>query len=140
MNGQQDRPDPAHMQRCIEHCLECRRVCYEMAMTHCLREGGPHVEQGHLSLMMNCATMCQTTADFMLSESPLHAEVCRVCADVCAACAQSCARLSDMQACEEACRRCETSCSEMASSGMAGYQRRRTPDTGVPGGPPRQGM
>jgi hypothetical protein len=140
MTEAQASPEKSAMQRCIEHCLECRRVCYEMAMTHCLREGGPHVEQAHLSLMINCATMCQTAADFMLSESPLHPEVCRVCADVCASCAQSCARLAGMEACEQACRRCESTCSEMASTMITGYQKRRVPDTGVPGGPRRQGM
>ena len=132
--------EESRIERCIEACLECRRVCFEMAMTHCLKQGGAHVEQGHLSLMLNCASLCQTTADFMLAGSALHAEVCRVCADVCAACAQSCARLAGMEACERACRRCETLCSELASAGLAGYQRREVPDTGVPGGPRRQGM
>ena len=98
-------PEESRMQRCIEACLECRRVCFQMAMTHCLKEGGAHVEQAHLSLMMNCASLCQTAADFMLAESALHAEVCRVCADVCAACAQSCARLAGMEDCERACRK-----------------------------------
>lgn len=107
---------PQEMQQCIQACLDCRRECFATAMVHCLKSGGDHVEQSHMALMLSCASMCQTAADFMLSECELHTEVCGVCATVCGACAQSCAELDGMQACERACRACEASCRAMAAA------------------------
>lgn len=102
------------MQECIENCLQCHRLCLEMAMNHCLEKGGEHVAPTHLRLMMNCAQICQTAADFMLSASPLHAQTCAVCANVCEACADSCEPLEGMEDCIRACRICAESCREMA--------------------------
>jgi len=104
------------MQQCIEACLDCYRTCRQMAMTHCLEMGGPHVEPEHFRLMMNCADICRTSADFMLSNSPLHAHVCAACAEVCHACAESCEQIGDMDECVQACRTCELNCRHMADS------------------------
>jgi hypothetical protein len=49
-------------QDCIEDCLRCYRVCFEMAMTHCLEHGGRHVEPGHFRIMMACAEICRLRA------------------------------------------------------------------------------
>jgi hypothetical protein len=98
---------------CIDACKQCHDVCLEMAMTHCLSLGGKHVEGGHLRLMINCAEICQTSANFMLSNSSMHAAVCAVCAEVCDACARNCEQIGDMDACVQACRRCATSCEQM---------------------------
>jgi hypothetical protein len=103
------------MQQCIDECLNCHRVCLQEAMNHCLETGGKHVEPAHFRLMINCAEICQTSANFMLSSSELHKRVCAVCAEVCEACAQSCEQVGDMQACVEACRRCAESCRRMAA-------------------------
>src|SRR5687768_8425391 len=54
------------MRACIDECLRCYQVCLGMAMTHCLEEGGPHVEPDHFRLMMACAEICRTSAHFML--------------------------------------------------------------------------
>ena len=85
-------------------------------MNHCLEHGGKHVEPRHFRLMMNCAEICRTAADFMLSGSELHDKVCAVCADVCEACAQSCESIGGMDECVQACRLCAQSCREMAAS------------------------
>lgn len=102
------------MQSCIEACSECHRVCLQTAMVHCLEVGDRHLEPDHFRLMLNCAEMCQTSANFMLSNSPLHAETCDVCSKVCAACAQSCEAIPGMDACSRVCRNCAERCSEMA--------------------------
>jgi hypothetical protein len=102
------------MNRCIDACLACHRTCEEMALDHCLRLGGEHVERDHFALMLNCADICRTAAHFMMAESDLHSRVCEVCADVCAACAKSCERVGDMQRCVAACRSCERECRAMA--------------------------
>jgi hypothetical protein len=98
------------MRNCIVNCLHCYGVCTELAMNHSLELGGRHVEPEHFRLMINCADICRTAADFMLSGSPLHPQVCEVCAQVCEACGMSCEDLSDMQACVSACRACAESC------------------------------
>jgi hypothetical protein len=108
----------AQMQQCIDHCLACHSVCLREAMNHCLETGGRHSEPAHFRLMINCAEICQTSANFMLSHSALHARVCGVCAEVCEACARSCEQVSDMDECVQACRRCAESCRQMAQGTM----------------------
>lgn len=103
------------MQQCIQECFHCHSVCLQEAMNHCLEAGGRHTEPTHFGLMMNCAEICQTSANFMLSGSPLHARVCAACAEVCTACADSCAPIPGMEPCAETCRRCAASCQQMAA-------------------------
>jgi hypothetical protein len=105
----------SEMQRCIEECQRCHSVCLSMAATHCLEMGGKHVEPQHFRTMLDCAEICQTSANFMLRNSSLHAHTCRACAEVCAACADDCERVGDMEACVEACRSCAESCRKMAA-------------------------
>ena len=114
----------AHIQQCIQDCLQCYQTCKQEAMNHCLEAGGKHVEPDHFRLMVSCAEICRTAADFMLSSSPLHAQVCAACAEVCDACAHSCEQIGDMAECVQACRRCAESCRRMSGSastqGIAG--------------------
>ncbi|HWP18804.1 MAG TPA: four-helix bundle copper-binding protein [Burkholderiaceae bacterium] len=129
------------VQQCIDDCLKCYRMCWSMALTHCLPRGGAHAEPAHVSLMLDCAQMCETTARFMLSASTLHTELCALCAKVCAACAQSCRGLEGMEDCEAACRACEASCRAVAGvEGPGAHADDAMPATGVRGGPPRQGI
>lgn len=107
------------MHNCINECLHCYRTCKETAMNHCLEAGGMHVEPEHFRLMMNCAEICRTSAEFMMSASALHAHVCATCATVSDACTDSCEQLGDMDACVQACRSCAQSCHQM-SGGLGG--------------------
>jgi len=111
---------PAHtkhaMQACIDACSRCHQVCLQTAMNHCLNSGGKHVEAEHFRLMMNCAEICQTSANFQLSSSHFQHRLCEVCAEVCEACAASCERIGAMDECVKACRDCAESCREMASA------------------------
>lgn len=102
------------MQECIDACLACHQSCLQMAMNHCLQAGGQHTEPEHFKLMINCAEICQTSANFMLSGSAHHAVICNACAQICEACADSCEQIGDMDACVQACRRCADSCNQMA--------------------------
>ena len=112
-SARQSRMD-SPMQEAIKACLDCHSMCLRMAMTYCLEQGGRHVEQKHLGLMLNCAELCQTSANFMLSDSPLHGRVCAVCAEACDACAKSCEQVGDMRECVEECRSCAKSCRTMS--------------------------
>lgn len=103
-------------QDCILICWQCRDTCIKTLYTHCLYEGGKHVEPEHVKLMNDCIEICQLAADFMTRQSSLHVVVCASCADVCEACARSCEAVggNHMQGCAEICRRCAESCREMS--------------------------
>jgi hypothetical protein len=104
------------MQQCIQECQSCSAVCLEN-VPHCLEKGGKHAEPQHVRLLLDCAEICQTSANFMIRGSAYHSRTCGVCAEVCEACARSCESLGDdaeMQRCAEACRTCAQSCREMA--------------------------
>jgi hypothetical protein len=106
------------MQECIQRCMECHRICLE-TVTHCLQMGGPHAEACQIRLLLDCAQVCETSANFMVRGSDLHARTCAVCTEVCERSAADCARFGDdpvMQRCAEVCRRCAESCRRMAAS------------------------
>jgi hypothetical protein len=107
--------DERMMEACIENCLSCHKICLQMAMNHCLETGGDHTEPSHFRLMINCAEICQTSANFMLSGSDLHHLTCGVCAEVCRRCADDCERIGGMEECVQACRECAESCAQMAA-------------------------
>lgn len=106
------------MQQCINECLNCYSVCLQ-TVTHCLQMGGKHAEASHIQLLLACAEICQTSANFMLLGSDLHTRMCGVCAEVCEQCATSCEQMGNeaqMQTCAEACSRCAESCRRMANA------------------------
>lgn len=109
MSGQQ-------LQQCIDLCSECSDVCQETFANHCLEVGGEHVEQSHARLMLDCAQICRTAADFMIRNSRYHSFVCGTCAEICEACADSCAEMDtpEMKRCAEIFRRCAEECREMS--------------------------
>lgn len=112
----------AQMQECIQNCQECHSICTETAQ-HCLHMGGKHAEEAHVRLLLDCAHICQTSADFMLRGSSYHSLTCGICAEVCLACAEDCERVGQddamMKKCAEVCRRCSASCRQMAHGKMA---------------------
>lgn len=112
--GSSQQQMPAAMQAAIKACLDCHAICLHTAMNYCVEENGRHVGAAHLRLMLNCAELCQTSANFMLSNSPLHGRVCSVCAEACEACARSCEEVGGMPECRDECLRCAKSCRSMA--------------------------
>lgn len=105
---------PMDVQRCIDACLDCHRMCLSMASQHCLVRGGEHVAPEHFRTMMVCAEICRTAASVMMIGSDQMGRVCAACAAICEACAESCQDLDGMGPCVEACRRCANACSHMA--------------------------
>ncbi|MBH8555611.1 four-helix bundle copper-binding protein [Nostocaceae cyanobacterium CENA357] len=104
------------MQQCIQNCLDCHSICLN-SVAYCLQKGGRHAEPAHIRLMLDCAEICNTCANFMLRGSDLHARTCGVCAEICQRCADNCDRMGDdaqMKACADMCRRCADSCRQMA--------------------------
>src|SRR6476469_6121420 len=86
--------DP-EMRECQQLCADCHRVCLETITGYCLLRGGVHAEPHHLTMMMDCAQICQTSADFLSRGSPNHGVTCHACAQLCELCADDCERLDD---------------------------------------------
>ena len=106
----------AMMDDCVAECEKANRACLE-ASRYCLERSGAHVASAHLRLLLDCAEICQTSANFMLRGSAVHATVCGTCAEICERCAESCETFSGdskMAACADTCRKCAKSCREMA--------------------------
>ena len=106
------------MARCIRLCHDCHTLCIHM-IGHCLKLGGHYATPEHIRLLMDCAQMCETTADFMARESSLHDRLCGLCAELCRLCAESCQQTATddqlMKQCVELCQRCAESCEGMSS-------------------------
>jgi hypothetical protein len=104
------------LDQCIQDCLACYQECTS-CLPHCLSLGGKHVEQKHLTLMMECAQMCEMSATIMQLKGDFAYEQCQLCAKVCDACAESCLRIDPkdaiMKRCADMCRRCAQSCRSM---------------------------
>ena len=107
------------MEQCIENCTNCHRICLETAARHFAGERTPKLEEAHVRLLLDCAEICRTSADFMIRGSDMHPHTCLACAAICERCGDECDRLGEdpyMAACAEICRRCAASCAEMAGA------------------------
>jgi hypothetical protein len=115
MEEHMDDEHATAMDDCIDWCNTCHDICTQ-TVNYCLGMGGEHAEQSHIRLLLDCAEICKTSANFMLRESDLHGITCAACAEICERCAKECERFEDdeiMQACAETCRGCAESCREM---------------------------
>ena len=109
-----------HMHECIQLCWQCRDTCQDMLYNYNLNynlDRGKHIDADNIRVITDCMEICQTAADFMRRNSPLHFSVCSVCAEVCDACAESCEKIGKgnvtIKHCAEVCRRCANSCHQM---------------------------
>lgn len=104
------------IEQCIEDCLACYQECTR-CIPHCLAQGGKHVEPQHITLMMECAELCNASATLMQLQGQFAHEHCQVCARACDACADSCEAIDPddamMSSCAETCRQCAESCRSM---------------------------
>ena len=106
-------------QICVDLCQQCHAACLD-TITHCLNMGGEHANPEHIRLLMDCAQICATSADFMIRDSAYHMDSCGVCAKVCEDCAASCENLGkterELQACMDICRRTSEACYQMSQT------------------------
>ena len=112
-----DTAQAPEIRECIRECESCQGVCLE-TLNRCLGRGGP-ADPEQLRLLLDCAEICQTSANFMRRNSELHVETCRACAAVCERCAESCERDADdraLAACAAVCRRCAESCRKLCGA------------------------
>ena len=104
--------EQVEMQQCIQDCLDCHRVCTDTANKY-KRAGKEQTHTQHITMLLDCAEMCLTTAHFMQHDSPLHVYVCQACAQVCNHCAGECDLMGDADS-ANACHKCAWSCEQMA--------------------------
>ena len=107
---------PREIQQCIENCSESHQLCLA-TVYHCMELGGNYALAGQITLLLDCAESCQTSANFLLRNSDLHGLTCALCADACTRCAQACERLANgdrqLMDCAKICRLCATACDRM---------------------------
>jgi hypothetical protein len=105
-------------EECIQACLDCHAICLDVAR-HCAHAGEAAEQTRLITLLLDCADCCRTTANFMLRDSPLHGRLCRLCVDLCRACERECRALAGEQErmlrCAQACRRCAESCERVVA-------------------------
>jgi hypothetical protein len=110
------------MEECIQDCLECHAMCLA-GVGHSLDLDSALPQAEHIRLLLDCAEICQTSANFMLRGSDLHGLTCSVCAEVCDRCADACAVFTDdelLQDCADTCRTTAQSCRHMAAMALPG--------------------
>lgn len=99
--------------------MTCSAICSK-TISHCLDIGGEHASKEHINLLMDCAMICELTANFAIRGSTSHQAVSQLCADICTRCADSCEQLGkdneEMQHCADACRRCAEECQKMTTA------------------------
>ena len=108
------------LQDCIEECLNCHAVC-TLTLQHCIASGGGELTDVHLiGILLDCAEIAQTSANFMLRGSPYHVITCGACAELCRACEEACRGVRDdeqLSHCGDVCASCAESCDRMSQMG-----------------------
>lgn len=102
---------------CIALCLKCHATCQD-AVGKTL-SGAGRAEPALVMTLLDCAEICQATANSMARGSPVHTAFCAACAQVCDACAEACGKAgaaAALQPCADLCRECAMSCRHMAGS------------------------
>lgn len=102
---------PSDLKACGQLCLDCLRTCSE-TISSCLSKGGEHANAHHITQLLDCILICETTANFLNRGSTISLKMCELCADVCDKCAESCEGWDDseMDRCAEECRSCADCC------------------------------
>lgn len=104
-------------QDCIDSCLKSHASCIAAAR-YCTEVGGRHAAPNHLALLLDCAEICQATANSLMRRSPQHGTICNACAALCDACAKDCDSFKGdalLQRCAAICRECAGHCRMMST-------------------------
>lgn len=102
---------------CQENCENCYRVCLQ-TVVYAMQQHDRPFHESHLRLLMDCADICRTCANFLIRGSELRDCICRACAKICEHSAEFCGERRDdpqMRLCEQVCLRCSESCAQMAA-------------------------
>lgn len=102
---------------CIDYTTTTYRTCYDV-INYCLEMGDAYAHADHIKVLQDCATICKTNLDFMLSDSEFADNVSGLCAQICDATADSCEEFDDehMMALARLARKTAQTCRNMALS------------------------
>jgi hypothetical protein len=106
----------ADMQKTIDSCIESYSCC-EQTITHCLQQGGQHVDMTMMGPLMDCVDVTRTCADMVMRHSPHAIEMASACARVADMCAEACMTMNSdsvMKRCAGICRTCAEACRSLA--------------------------
>jgi hypothetical protein len=115
-----DQQTHDQLQECAEECLTCHAVC-TITLQHCIASGGKLADVHLVGILLDCAELCHTSANFMLRGSPYHLLTCAACAELCRACEEACRDVpgdEQLEHCADVCATCATSCEQMAEAGQ----------------------
>lgn len=104
------------MQQAIENATACATSCLE-SINYCSRKRGKYAEPSRLGLLLDCARICEITADYMLRKSPFYGILCELSAEICEQTARSCSEFPAdgmLKDCTQKCMACTVSCREIA--------------------------
>lgn len=109
-------PGTKEMQACIDACQKCAQDCYE-CFQECLNEPDLTGRKNCISMLIECAMMCQMSVATMAMSGKFAKLHCQLCAQLCDQCAQECAIFKDThcQECAKLCRTCAELCRNMAA-------------------------
>jgi hypothetical protein len=105
-------PSRQQMWDCVSVCSDTQRSCLD-TVRYCLDMGGRFSASGRIRVLLDCASMCQTTAEDSRHGSILYEQSASYCAHLCERVARELYPLAadDMiQACILACQRCAEYC------------------------------
>lgn len=111
------------LERAIGTLLECAQSCTACADA-CLAEDGVAELRRCITLDLDCADVCTTTARVLTrltdAEQSLRRSVLQACVEACRLCGDECERHAEhhehCRVCAESCRRCEQACREALAS------------------------
>lgn len=102
-------------QLCIDECNKCAQACYE-CFKACLNEPDIGARKNCISILVECAQMCQMSTAHMSMDAQFTKEHCKICSNICDMCAQECEMFKDdhCQKCAQECSKCAEECRKMA--------------------------
>jgi hypothetical protein len=95
---------------CITALQACHAACLQFATFDCLEGGILQVEANRIRLMLDCAEICQTAANFLIRDSDHYLRVCREAAVICEDLSSVCCKITTMKRVLVACNNCVSAC------------------------------
>lgn len=101
-------------QKCIDTCNRCAQACYE-CLKACLNEPDVQARRNCISMLLECATICNQASAFMAMDAQHSKELCKLCATICEKCANDCRMFKDDHCtkCADECANCARECNMM---------------------------
>lgn len=103
-------------QACIDACAKCTQACYG-CFNACLNEPDLNAKKNCVSILIECAMMCQISVAMMSMSGQFSKEHCELYSKICGKCAQECSIFKDelCQKCADFYRTCSDKCKKMAN-------------------------